>query len=121
MLVVRLARRGKKKQPFYDIVVAEKSRPVTKKFLAKVGYYNPLTDSGKGEVVFDAEIIKKHITNGAQLSQAVARLLAKNGLKEAGAFIEARVTKPKKVVPAPESSDDANPSEESPAEDKTSA
>ena len=55
MLVIRLARRGRNKQAFFDIVVAEKARAVQKKFIYKLGYYNPLTDGGKGTVVVDKE------------------------------------------------------------------
>ena len=109
MLVMRLARRGRKAQAFYDLVLAEKSRPVKKRFIAKLGYYNPLTDNGVGEVVFDKDLVEKHIGNGAQCSQSVARLLAKNGCELAGKFIEARVTKPKKEAPAPEVTQDAAP------------
>ena len=53
MLVIRLARHGRKKVPFYHLVVAEKARPVKKRFVAQLGYYNPLHDGGKGELVFD--------------------------------------------------------------------
>jgi len=110
MLVIRFARRGRSNRPFYDIVVAEKSRPVQKKFVTKLGYFNPLADNGAGELVYDKDMTKKYIGNGAQCSQAVARLLTKDGLKEAGKFIKARASKPKKEEPKPE------PVEEAPAE-----
>lgn len=106
-----MARRGKKKQPFYDIVVAEKSRPVTKKFIEKLGYYNPLTENGKGELVYDKERIEHYIKNGASCSQSMARKLAKNGLEMAGKFVEQRVTKPKKEAPAPEPVEEAKAEE----------
>ncbi len=102
MLKIRLARRGRKKQAFYDIVVAEKSRAVKKRYITKLGYYNPLTDSGKGELVIDKEAVLKYIKNGAKPSQTAARLLVKNGIKEAGKFIKQRVSKPKKEEPKPE-------------------
>ncbi len=98
MLIIRLARRGRKNQAFFDLVVAEKSQAVQKKFVAKLGYLDPLLNKGEGKFVFDAAKIKKYISNGAQLSQAVARLLVRNGVKEAGKFIETRPTKPKKEV-----------------------
>ncbi len=102
MLVIRLARRGRKKQAFYDLVVAEKSRAVQKRYIAKLGYYNPLTESGKGELVMEKELVEKYIANGAQPSQTVARLLVKNGIKLAEKFIKKRDTKPKKEAPKPE-------------------
>lgn len=97
MLIIRFARRGRKGQAFFDLVVAEKSKPVQKKFIAKLGYQNPLTDAGKGEFVFDKDQVEKYIKNGAQVSQSAARLLAKNGCAVAGKFIEQRVSKPKKT------------------------
>ena len=96
MLIIRFARRGRSNAPFYDIVVAEKARAVKKKFINKLGYYNPLADSGAGELVYNKEDVLKYISNGAQMSQAVARLLTKDGLKEAGKFVVARASKPKK-------------------------
>jgi len=103
MLVIRFARRGRNKQAFFHLVVAEKKNAVQKKITEKLGFLNPHAEGGKGEFVFDAEKLKKYITNGAQLSQRVARELSKAGVKEAGKFIKARPTKPKKdVVKTPE-------------------
>ena len=119
MLVIRFARRGRSNRPFYDIVVAEKSRPVQKKFVTKLGYFNPLADNGAGELVYDKELTKKYIGNGAQLSQAVARLLTKDGLKEAGKFVVARASKPKKEEPKPEPVEEV--AEEAPATEEAAA
>ena len=97
MLVIRLARRGRKKQAFFDLVVAEKSKSATKKFIVKLGYFNPLSNEGAGQLSFDQLAVDKYLLNGAQPSQTVARLLAKNGLKSADKFIHKRTTKPKKM------------------------
>ncbi|HEY5713918.1 MAG TPA: 30S ribosomal protein S16 [Candidatus Gracilibacteria bacterium] len=102
MLVIRLARHGRKKIAFYHLVVAEKSQPVKKKFIAKLGYYDPLANEGKGSLVFDEALAEKYIDNGAQVSQTAARLLTKSGFKKAGKFVQARVSKPKKEAPKPE-------------------
>lgn len=97
MLIIRLSRRGRNKQAFFDLVVAEKARAVKKKFTEKLGYFNPLSKAGAGELVFDAALTEKYISNGAQISQTAARLLSKNGCKLAGKFIIQRGTKPKKT------------------------
>lgn len=127
MLVIRLARFGKKKQAFFKLVVAEKARAVQKKFVKEIGYYNPHTDGGKGEFVFNKEDVVAYIKNGAQPSQTVARKLAAEGIKEAEKFIEKRATKPKKEEPKPEApaeeaapeenTDEAPASEEAPKEE----
>ena len=122
MLIIRLARRGRTNVPFYDIVVAEKSRAVQKKFVNKLGYYNPLADGGAGELVYNKEQVIKYISNGAQMSQAVARMLTKDGLKEAGKFVVARASKPKKEAPKPEPVEEPAAEEaEAPATEEASA
>lgn len=118
MLIIRFARRGRKGQAFFDLVAAEKSRPVKKKFINKLGYLNPHPESGKGEFVFDKEAVEKYINNGAQVSQSAARLLAKNGCELAGKFIEQRVSKPKKTeAPKEEPVAEEAPAEEAATED----
>lgn len=118
MLIIRFARRGRKGQAFFDLVVAEKSKPVQKKFIEKLGYQNPLTDGGKGEFVFDKELVEKYIKNGAQVSQSAARLLAKNGCELAGKFVEQRVSKPQKTeAPKEEVVEEAPAAEEAATED----
>lgn len=94
MLVIRLQRAGRKKLPFYRVVVAEKSSPVKGKFLERVGHYNPL--SNPKELVLEQDRVKHWITSGAQPSQTVARLLAKEGIKEVEKFIKDIPSKPSK-------------------------
>lgn len=101
MLTLRFARVGKKKNAFFHLVVAEKARAVQKKFVEKIGYYNPHTEGGKGEFVFDKERVLHFIKNGAQVSQTVARKLVKADIKEAGKFIKERPTHPKKEKESP--------------------
>lgn len=97
MLVIRLARLGRKKQAFFRLVAAEKSRAVQKKYVTSLGYYNPLTENGKGEFVFDKEKVEKFISNGAQPSQTAARLLVKHGVESAGKYIKKRKMVEKKA------------------------
>ncbi len=121
MLIIRFARRGRKGQAFFDLVVAEKSRPVQKKFIEKLGYQNPLTDGGKGEFVFDKDLVEKYINNGAQVSQSAARLLAKNGCELAGKFVEQRVSKPKKTEAPKEEPEAEEPAAEAAPAEEVSA
>lgn len=75
MVVVRLARGGAKKRPFYNIVVADSRNRRDGRFLERLGFYNPVA-SGKEEglrVAFDR--IDYWEKNGAQLSPTVARLV----------------------------------------------
>jgi len=76
MLMIRLARFGAKKKPFYRIVVIEKERAANGRNLEVVGHYNPLTNPAKVEL--KRERIDYWTKNGAQLSDTVARLLKNN-------------------------------------------
>lgn len=98
MLTLRFARHGRKKQAFFKLVAAESACAVQKKIVKELGYYNPLAEGGKGVFTFDAEAVKKYLSNGAQASETAARLLAKNGVKEAEKFVKKRVMKPRKEV-----------------------
>jgi small subunit ribosomal protein S16 len=71
MLVIRLARTGRAKYPTYRIVAAEHSRAATGKFIAVLGHYNPHTK----ELAIKKEEVVKHLGNGAQPSNTVAKLL----------------------------------------------
>lgn len=76
MLMIRLARFGAKKKPFYRVVVIEKERARDSKAIEVVGQYNPLTEPAT--VKLEHERITHWTKNGAQLSDTVARLLKNN-------------------------------------------
>ncbi len=76
MLMIRLARFGAKKKPFYRVVVIEKERARNGRNLEVVGHYNPLTDPAKVELKHDR--IEHWTKNGAQLSDTVKRLVENN-------------------------------------------
>ena len=76
MLMIRLARFGAKKKPFYRVVVIEKEKARNGRNIEVVGHYNPLTDPAKVHLVH--ERIAYWTKSGAQLSETVARLLEKN-------------------------------------------
>ncbi len=73
MLMIRLARFGAKKKPFYRVVVIEKDRARNGRSLEVVGHYNPLTHPAT--VNLKHERIQYWRGNGAQLSDTVERLL----------------------------------------------
>lgn len=76
MLMIRLARFGAKKKPFYRVVVIDKERARDSKAIEVVGTYNPLTEPATVKLQHDRII---HWTkNGAQPSDTVARLLKNN-------------------------------------------
>jgi small subunit ribosomal protein S16 len=75
MVVIRLARGGAKKRPFYNIVAANSQNRRDGRFLERVGFYNPVA-SGNAEglrIAFDR--VDHWVAHGAQLSPTVARLV----------------------------------------------
>lgn len=79
MLKIRLARFGKKKQPFYRIIVVEARSKRNGYYNDIVGWYNPLEDE---KFFIDKEKYATWIKNGAQPSDAVAKLLMTKAEKE---------------------------------------
>ena len=73
MVMIRLARIGKKKRPFYRVVVTEKARPRNGRFVEIVGTYDPLKKPA--EVKLDADRIKYWLGCGAQPSDTVRSFL----------------------------------------------
>ena len=69
MLMIRLSRIGKKKKPYYRVVVIDKRRPRNGRFVEIVGTYDPLKKPA--EVKLDAERIKHWLGRGAQPSDTV--------------------------------------------------
>jgi small subunit ribosomal protein S16 len=75
VVVIRLARGGAKKRPFFNIVVADARVRRDGRFIERVGFYNPVASGAEQplRVAFDRVEVWKG--NGAQLSPTVARLI----------------------------------------------
>jgi small subunit ribosomal protein S16 len=77
---MRLRREGKKKQPFYRVVVADVRSPRDGRFIEDLGYYHPLRNPS--EISIDRERALYWLNNGVQPSQAVVNLLRIEGIWE---------------------------------------
>jgi small subunit ribosomal protein S16 len=73
--MIRLARIGARKQPYYRVVVIEKERARNGRSVEVVGTYNPRTNPATLDL--KRERIDFWVSKGAQLSETVSRLLAK--------------------------------------------
>lgn len=82
MVVIRLARGGAKKRPFFNIVAADSRNRRDGRFIERVGYYNPVASGAEKSLVVNAERLAYWQQHGAQLSPTVARL-AKQAAKTA--------------------------------------
>jgi small subunit ribosomal protein S16 len=73
VLAIRLARIGKKKRPFYRVVVMDKRKPRNGRTVEVVGTYDPLKKPA--EIKLDAERVKFWLGCGAQPSDTVRSFL----------------------------------------------
>ena len=78
MLAIRLQRHGRKGYPVYRLVVQDSKRhPSSGRIVASVGRYNPHSK----ETVIDKEKVEYYLSNGAQPSERVVKLLTEAGIK----------------------------------------
>ncbi len=75
MVKIRLTRLGKKKQPFYRVVVVDGRDRRDGAPIEEIGYYNPMTNPA--DIKIDAEKANKWLANGAQPTDTVRALLKK--------------------------------------------
>ncbi len=75
MVKIRLQRQGKKKAPFYHIVVADSRSPRDGKIIEQIGTYDPMTEPST--IVVDKEKLEQWIKNGAKPTPTVKDLMEK--------------------------------------------
>lgn len=75
---IRLQRRGRKKRPFYHIVVADSRSPRDGRFIEKIGVYNPMTNPATIDV--DRQKALDWMGNGAQPTHTVGAILRYKGV-----------------------------------------
>jgi small subunit ribosomal protein S16 len=71
-------RKGKKKQPFYRLVVADQRSPRDGAFVEEIGTYNPLTEPST--IKIDEEKALAWLAKGAQPSNAAEQLMRRMGV-----------------------------------------
>ncbi|WP_018608308.1 30S ribosomal protein S16 [Uliginosibacterium gangwonense] len=75
MVVIRLARGGAKKRPFFNIVAADSRNRRDGRFIERVGFFNPVAAGNETSLSINVERLAYWEQNGAQLSPTVARLV----------------------------------------------
>lgn len=80
MLRIRLTRKGSRNQPHYRLVVADQRAPRDGAFVDIIGHYNPRTDPAT--LVVNEDKARDWLSKGAQPSEAVAKLLRRQGVLE---------------------------------------
>ena len=76
MVVIRLARHGAKKSPFYHVTVADKQAKRDGRFVERVGFYSPIARGQAEELRLDLERVDYWLSEGAQPSERVKQLIS---------------------------------------------
>ncbi len=76
MVVIRLARGGAKKRPFYNLVVADRRKAPNGRFIERIGYFNPIAAGGEKRLELDRARFDYWVAQGAQPSPRVADIIA---------------------------------------------
>ena len=85
MVVIRLARGGAKKRPFFNLVVADSRRARDGRFIERIGFYDPKAPEGRERLRIDTERLAHWRGKGAQMSPTFARLFKQFGEQQKAA------------------------------------
>ncbi|WP_343189329.1 30S ribosomal protein S16 [Buchnera aphidicola] len=80
MVIIRLARHGCKKKPFYKIVVADTRFPRNGRFIEKIGYFNPIKSKKKNNIFINIKKLKYWKKIGVKITSRIKYLI--NKIKE---------------------------------------
>jgi small subunit ribosomal protein S16 len=83
MVVIRLARSGASKRPFYNMVVADSRYRRDGRFVERIGFYNPVAAESEQGLRINAERLAYWQSQGARLSPTAARLAKQAAAKAA--------------------------------------
>ena len=93
MVVIRLARGGAHKRPFYHIVAADSKYRRDGRFIERLGFFNPLAAKNEESIRITHDRVTYWVENGAQVSPRVKKLIT---------ISQENITKPdsKETLPA---------------------
>ncbi|HEY1057594.1 MAG TPA: 30S ribosomal protein S16 [Limnobacter sp.] len=83
MVVIRLARGGSKKRPFFSVVAADSRNRRDGRFIERIGFYNPMAPQGTESLRIAMDRLTYWTGVGAQMSETVDRLVKQQSQKAA--------------------------------------
>jgi small subunit ribosomal protein S16 len=89
MVTIRLSRGGSKKNPFYQIVVADVRAKRDGRYIERLGFFNPLARGGEVELRVDRARAQYWVSCGAQPTDRVKQLLKQAPREEAATSVAA--------------------------------
>jgi len=119
MVRIRFKRMGRRHHPFYRLNAIDKRSPRDGKIIESLGWYDPMAKDKDKQIKLDEERIRFWLDRGAQGSETVNDILAREGIIDAEAWKakrEARVAKRKqKIIEQKRTEDEAKRAEEAAA------
>ena len=79
MVIIRLSRGGSKNRPFFNVVVADSRNRRDGRFIERIGFYNSVANEKQEALRLDLARVEFWQSKGAQLSDAVAKLVKRAG------------------------------------------
>jgi len=98
MVIIRLARSGAKKNPYYFVTVADERKPRDGSFIERLGFFNPSARGQEERLRIDLEKLDVWVSKGAQLSDRVKKLVKEANLSPEE--LEAKLAAKKEKVEA---------------------
>lgn len=83
MVTIRLSRAGTKKKPFYHVVVTDSRNKRDGRLIERLGFYNPMATGQDVSIKLDAQRINYWISQGAQTSVRVKKIIKDNASEAA--------------------------------------
>ena len=75
MVIIRLARGGAVKRPFYHIVVSDRRNRLKGRYIERIGFFNPIATGGEEKLRVDISRVDHWLGQGAQATERVAHLV----------------------------------------------
>ena len=118
MVVVRLAKSGAKKNPYYFITVADSRKPRDGGYIERLGFFNPSAKGSEERLRFNLERFDHWVTQGAQASDKVSELVKDARLSPED--LQAKLEAEEEAAAEAEAAEEAAPAEEeaAPAEEE---
>jgi small subunit ribosomal protein S16 len=78
MVTIRLSRGGSNKRPFFHLTVTDSRSARNGRFIERVGFFNPVARGKEEKLRIDTIRLQHWVSQGAQLSERVAKLVKDN-------------------------------------------
>ncbi len=85
MVIIRLARGGSKKRPFYHLTVTDSRSARNGRFIERIGFFNPIARGQEVPLRIDSERLEYWLSHGAQVSERVSKLIKESAKETAAA------------------------------------